>query len=243
MYYTSSNCTDSRDLSDVRIKFQSALQATIRGQNDCIMNPGNCLVEGVMTSCKVRHDSRWRRFAASRHRKHILASAGGGSDGVGRSAKRRRDAVSGRTPPQPRTGFVLPIQFHFATRIPEVGGRWPDEYHNAHSRLLAMFDYFERVVLHGAFTIRRKVTRMSIEEIKNSLTYAPVKAICESHLGYKFNSNILLCGEYLFFTIPIVPLFNWCYFIWSIKDWYNCMIIVFNRPPYLLHQKESYLYT
>ena len=187
MYYNSTNCTDSRDLSDVRIKFQSALQATIRMQDSCVMNPGNCLVEGVMTSCKSRHDSRWRRYVAGRHRKHIISSAG---SETGRPAKRRRDAAASRT----RLAlFTLPIQFHFATRIPETGGRWPDEYHNALSRLLGMFDYFERVVLQGAFTIRSKVTTMSLEEIKDSLTYAPVRAICD--VGYKFNEKILLCGK------------------------------------------------
>lgn len=197
MYYTSSNCSASRDLSDVRIKFQSILQATIRLQNGCIMSPGNCLVEGVTTTCKVRHDSRWRRFIARRNQKHILASAAGRD--TEQSVKHRLNATPTAVADSTLApvGFVLPIQFHFATRIPEIGGKWPDEYHSAHSRLLAMFDYFERVVSLGHFTIRSKVSEIAVEEIKGSLTFAPVQAICD--VGYNFNRDILLCGKYTSF--------------------------------------------
>ncbi len=56
-----------------------------------------------------------------------------------------------------------------------------------------MFDYFERHVLDGTFTIKSRVTNLQVDEKQESLTYAPVKAICD--IGYKFNKNILLCGK------------------------------------------------
>ncbi len=166
----------------MRVTFRSAVQATIRMQQACALNPGDCIIEDVVANCRNSADSRWRRFVADdRHQKQLL-------DDIFSTLRERpgKRSVS-------QSAFMLPIQFHFATRVPEAGGQWPDEYHRASNRLFGMFDYFERLVIQGTFTIKPAVTYIHIEEIKDSLTYAPVKAICD--IGYKFNREILLCGK------------------------------------------------
>ena len=56
-----------------------------------------------------------------------------------------------------------------------------------------MFDYFEERLIDGEFTIKDRVTSLQLDEVKDSLTHAEKRAICD--IGYKFNRTILLCGE------------------------------------------------
>ena len=180
IYYRSSDCRGDVGLNDVRVTFQSAVQATVRMQHACAMNPGSCIVEDVTISCS-RDSNRKRR---RRRRRYLV------------SRRHRLRALRTRTHKRSVTndGFVVPIQFHFATRVPETGGRWPDEYHSASSRLYGMFDFFERHVLDGTFTIAQRIRSPQIAVDKDSLAYAPLKAICD--IGYQFNSKIKLCGKY-----------------------------------------------
>lgn len=203
IYYSSSNCTQRDNLNMVRQSFQSVLQATIRMQHACAMNPGDCIVEDVVAECMVEGEDRYRRYISSsetdtdpegsssyRHSSRSPSRERRANNNY--NNKRRRDETGVR--PRSSTGFILPIQFHFGTRVSEEG-RWPIEYHKASTRLYGMFDYFERHVLDGTFTIKSRVTNLQVDEMKDSLTYAPVKAICD--IGYKFNSDILLCGKHL----------------------------------------------
>ena len=193
----------------VRVSFQSLLQTTIRMQHACAINPGDCIVEDVVASCLVNgEEDRFRRYISSSetdtssprgvvpfsHRQSSGPSSRERRANNNNNNKRRRDE-SGVLQPRSSssTGFTLPIQFHFGTRVSEKG-RWPIEYHKASTRLYGMFDYFERHVLDGTFTIKSRVTNLQVDKMKASLTYAPVKAICD--IGYKFNDDILLCGKH-----------------------------------------------
>ena len=50
----------------VRVSFQSVLQATIRIQHACAINPGDCIVEDVVASCLVDgEEDRFRRYISS----------------------------------------------------------------------------------------------------------------------------------------------------------------------------------
>ena len=204
IFYTSSNCTQGDNINMVRVSFQSVLQATIRMQHSCAINPGDCIVEDVVVSCLVNgEEDRFRRYISSSETD--TAPEGFSSYRQSYSPSRQRRANNNNNNKrrryesgvQPRssssTGFTLPIQFHFGTRVSEKG-RWPIEYHKASTRLYGMFDYFESHVLDGTFTIKSRVTNLQVDEMQDSLTYAPVKAICD--IGYKFNDEILLCGKH-----------------------------------------------
>ena len=191
----------------VRVSFQSVLQATIRMQHACAINPGDCIVEDVVASClRDGEEDRFRRYISAsetdtipegyssyRQSSYSPASRERRAN-INNNNKRRRDVTGvAQSRSSSPTGFTLPIQFHFGTIVSEKG-RWPMEYHKASNRLYGMFDYFERHVLDGTFTIKSRVTDLEVDEMKDSLTYAPVKAICD--IGYTFNDEILLCGKH-----------------------------------------------
>ncbi len=203
IFYTSNNCSKAENLNSVRVQFQSVLQATIRMQDACAMNPGECIVEDVVATCLEPGDeSRSRRYIASFSRSESDARPGGAAHSSYRHSslsrprrrsnnyyhQRRRSASDAAA----AAGFRLPIQFYFSTQVSEKG-RWPTEYHKATTRLYGMFDYFENHVEDGSFTIRSLVTKLQVEEVQDSLTYAPVEAFCD--YGYKFNEDILMCGK------------------------------------------------
>ncbi len=206
IYYTSSNCTHADQLNMVRVSFQSVLQKTIRMQHACALNPGDCIVEEVQAECRVPgEDDRARRYISSSetdsspsrrtYRRYSYSSSALRHSRQRRGSrtkrKRRRDESGSLSSSE---GFRLPIKFHFGTRVSEKG-RWPIEYHRASTRLYGMFDYLESHVLDGTFTIKSRVNLTHLEEVRDSLTYDRVRAICD--IGYQFNKDILLCGKHL----------------------------------------------
>jgi len=129
----------------------------------------------------------------------------------------RRSTVS---PSPKRLQFVLSVKFHFATRLPSAGGDWPDEYHRASHRLFSLFDYIEQQIVGGMFSLTTKVQSLRVQEVNDSLTYAPLKTICD--LGYEFNIDILLCGG-----SSTIRVFLWLYFEFNII----CILNVFYITP------------
>jgi hypothetical protein len=110
-----------------------------------------------------------------------------------------------------RSDFILPIQFHFGTRVAGSGGTWPDEYQKASHRLFAMFDFFERQVVGGAFSIAQLVAGLHLTPLHDSLTFAPALAICD--ITYTFNTDILLCGKCSLYSSLAVILYLFCYVV------------------------------
>lgn len=214
LVYTSSNCTDSDSHSEVRTKFQATLLTLIRLQDACSMSPKDCIVDDVITNC-LSARSRYRLVAKRRRRNFPSITATPLSTNAGavetstalgtnvsadvsvHTTRRRKKTIhrrhtagggGGRRP------FFLSIQFHLATRLPSSGGDWPDEYHRATHRLFSLFDYLEQQVKAATFSISHRVHGLHIREVNDSLTYAPMKTICD--LGYSFNPDILLCGRF-----------------------------------------------
>ena len=183
IFYAADNCSSRSNLQQMSYKFQAALQSTIRMQDGCSSNPGDCLIEQVRTSCHhTSSDARWQRIVARATEEERRNKIG----------RRRRQ----RTLPLSQLPYVIPVQFRFATRISRRG-RWPDQYHRALKRLLGMFDYFDRQVSNRAFTLRYSVASLvAIQEIPSSLTFAREISVCE--IGYQFQHGIKLCGEYVF---------------------------------------------
>lgn len=177
LYWTSA-CTG---LSDVKSKFRALLQSLIRQEDTCQLSPGDCLVEDLLIECPINdYNRRFRRrylSHRSQHGRHLVVPA--------RSTRTERDNPNIQK---------LSIQFHFATRIPDSGGSWPEEYHKASQRLFKMFEYFEEKVMSEMFNLGNKVTVLELlEEDKDSLTLTDKIAICD--ISYTFREAILMCGE------------------------------------------------
>ena len=189
LFYASDNCTDISHLEQIQDKFQSALQSTIRMQDGCASNPGDCLVEQVTTTCHHKSsDPRWQRIIAlaNSNRRRTPANTFSRRAGNLRMRKKQRTIRLSDLP------YVIPVQFKFATRVSHKG-RWPDQYHKALKRLLGMFDYFERQVIDRAFALQYSISApITIREVPESLTFAREISVCE--IGYEFQHGIKLCG-------------------------------------------------
>ena len=162
--YRTDNCSSKAMLRRLQSEFQAKLQVIIRMQSACAFNPGDCIVEDVVASCdnarparrrrsrrhryqartqrhtqprsrrtRTRPSTRTRRYVPTRQQRYLRQQA--------QLARRRRMGRHSR-----RGQFVMPVQLYLATRVPETGGGWPDEYHSASHRLFEMFDYFEKQV-------------------------------------------------------------------------------------------------
>ncbi|ELU13455.1 hypothetical protein CAPTEDRAFT_213669 [Capitella teleta] len=179
VFYRSSNCSDPAMLNDIRTKFQTELRTAIRQEEGCERSPGDCIVEDVQTTCRhgvsfsARRDTR---MFLSRRRKRL---------------QQQQQRIEPTKDPISHLRFQLPILFDLGTRLPQSGGQWPDEYHKALKRLFGMFDYFEELLHEGRFSLGDRWTSFELEEVRDSLTHADKKAICD--MGYQFNHSILLC--------------------------------------------------
>ena len=209
IFYASNNCTQPSQLNAVRIKFQSSLQMVIRTQAACETSPGDCIVEDVIATCQRHPDAPLslppgviegrssnrggRRSPQSRQQRGRSQRNLRNSHAVSSTSRRTGSSNNNNNNNDNNSEYILPVQFHFGTRVPASGGTWPDEYHKASHRLFAMFDFFERHVVDGAFSIRHQVTGLNLSPMQDSLTFAPALAICD--ISYKFNTDILLCGK------------------------------------------------
>ena len=90
--------------------------------------------------------------------------------------------------------FQLSVKLEFGTPILQQTGKWPDEFQKAVNRVFSMFEYFEKKVQDGSFTITDRVDTIHIHEITYSLTHAYAKAICP--FGQSFNTESKLCCKY-----------------------------------------------
>ena len=206
--YKASDCSNSSYLRTIEIKFQAAVQAALRVSETgvCATNPGDCIVDEVNSRCRDISDTnigRFRRHSTGfGHRRYrgaaLLYSSDVADRRLGRYERGLRypgdEAARRRGRSRRGVQYVLPVLFHFGTRVPETSGDWPDEYHNALRRLYGMFDTFETQVLAGSFSITHKVRDLYVEELRNSLAYHTEIAICD--IGYQFKSSIKLCGKY-----------------------------------------------
>jgi len=128
-----------------------------------------------------------------------------GSASEGRRSRLRRGSVRSIGLP-----YVVPIQFHLSTRLPDTDGDWPDEFHTATARLYAMFDAVENRFVAGGFDVTMQIGGVGVVNsssghqssevgivapVADSLTSAHVLAACE--LGFQFNDTVLLCGQLL----------------------------------------------
>lgn len=157
------------------------MQTTIRHEQGCARNPGDCIVDKVETSC------RQNEAVVRRHRGSVIPHYLFSQNVEGKAS------VSGRYL-EFNSPYVVPIQFQYGTRIPETGGQWPDEYHMASNRLYAMYDFFETQIEFGDFVLDPYVESVRLTEVKNSLTFAKYLPLCD--LGYTFNDQTLYCGNY-----------------------------------------------
>lgn len=190
--FRTDDCSSESMLRRLQSEFQAKLQVIIRMQSACAFSPGDCIVEDVVATCNLRPSrsrrSRTRRYPGSRlsrERRYVPSRRQRFQRQQAQLARRRRMGRHSR-----RGQYVVPVQLHLATRVPETGGGWPDEYHSASHRLFEMFDHFEKQVMAGTFRLKRNLS-VSVEH--DSLTFHHEVAVCD--IGYQFNKNILLCGK------------------------------------------------
>ena len=194
LLYNTTDCTNSDGVSNVVSRFQAAVEAVL-DTGVCATNPGDCIVDEVNGRCRDANEVgflRSRRHmtqSSANHRRSLANDRYTSSDSYRRSARSRRRRT---------VNYILPVLFHFGTRVPETTGHWPDEYHNALRRLYGMFDTFESQLIEGSFSITHKVRDFHVEELRNSLAYHTEIAICD--IGYQFETLIKLCGKW-----------HWCY--------------------------------
>ncbi|KAI0214769.1 hypothetical protein LSAT2_000070 [Lamellibrachia satsuma] len=188
--FRTDDCSSESMLRRLQSEFQAKLQVIIRMQSACAFSPGDCIVEDVVATCNLRPSrsrrSRTRRYPGSRlsrERRYVPSRRQRFQRQQAQLARRRRMGRHSR-----RGQYVVPVQLHLATRVPETGGGWPDEYHSASHRLFEMFDHFEKQVMAGTFRLKRNLS-VSVEH--DSLTFHHEVAVCD--IGYQFNKNILLC--------------------------------------------------
>ena len=208
--YRTDDCSTESTRRRLQSEFQTSLQVIIRLESACASNPGDCIVEDVVATCGNRQPSRSRRNPGryqARLRRHPRRHRPRSRRYKHRESPRRvRRLVPSRRQRYQRQQaqlrrrrgrnsqrgqFVMPVQLHLATRVPETAGQWPDQYHGASRRLFEMFDYFEKQVMAGTFRLRGN---LNVTVVNDSLTFYHVVAECD--IGYQFNKAILYCGRW-----------------------------------------------
>lgn len=196
--FRSSNCSNESHRKEVDDKFRSALLTVIRRHSAFALNPKDCIIDELIPHCITPPTSRKRRHHHHQHHHNTSPEVRHHSDDVTAtgsrsvSVTRRRSSRSFRR--HVNLPFNLTIEFRFATRLPAVGGGWPDEYHWARQRLDSLFYYFKQEVYRGAFTLSHRVESLQLDEVLDSVTLKYLKPVCD--IGYVFNDRFLLCGRW-----------------------------------------------